>query len=171
MGKLIGMFLVLSGIAGFLYSWILAQKTRHRRLEELIVFLQKSVFAMEEEKVRIIAYFENYRSRDVLLEELLQEIAQRLRQNQYPGGQLVWEEVFREKKEAWNCDEETFGMILAAGNGFFGKKRSENVCFLRRSLKQLEMQREKSKEKDTQERKVWIPVGMLGGIMLMIILI
>lgn len=171
MGKLIGIFMVMSGIAGCIYSWLSNQKTRHRRLEALLIFLQKSVYAMEEEKVRIIDYFENYRSQDVLLEETLQEIAQRLRQNCYPNGQQVWETIFIEKKEAWNYDEETFGMILAAGNGFFGKKRSENVCFLQRSLKQLELQGEKNKEKDTQERKVWIPVGMLGGIMLMIILI
>lgn len=171
MEKIVGMFLVMSGIAGCIYSWISSQKTKHRRMEELIIFLQKSVFAMEEEKVRIIDYFGSYRSKDSVLEETLQEIAHRLRQNCYPDGQLVWEDVIWEKKEEWNYDEETFGMILAVGNGFFGKKRTENVCFLRKSLKQLELQRDKNKERDTQERKVWIPVGMLGGIMLMIILV
>lgn len=171
MGKIIGMFCVLGGIASFLYSWVLEQKMRHGRLEELIIFLQKSIFAMEEEKVRIIDYFEEYKSRDEILEETLKEIANRLRKNVYPNGQLVWEEVFWEKREAWNYEEETFGMILGVGNGFFGKKRSENLCFLKKSLKQLELQMDKSKEKAAQERKVWIPVGMLGGIMLMIILI
>ena len=171
MGKVIGMICVLGGIASFLYSWVLEQKKRHGRLEELIMFLKKSIFAMEEEKVRIIEYFEGYKSRDAVLEDTLKEIAKRLRRNVYPDGQVVWEEVFWEKKADWNYEEETFGMILAAGNGFFGRKRSENLCFLRKSIKQLEMQRDKSKEKDAQERKVWIPVGMLGGIMLMIILI
>ena len=171
MEKMMAMFCILGGIAFLLYNWVLEQKQRHSRLEELIIFLQKSIFAMEEEKVRIIDYFEGYQSRDIILKESLQEIAGRLRQNVYPSGQMIWEEVFWEKKNEWNCDEETFGIILAVGNGFFGKKRSENVCFLRRSLKQLETQRDKSREKDAQERKVWIPVGMLGGIMLMIILI
>ncbi len=171
MWKAIGMMCLFGGIVSFLYDWVLRQKMRHNRLEEFIIFLQKSSFAMEEEKVRIIDYFESYRSRDCVLEETLKEIANRLKKNIYPNGQMVWEEVFGEKKEKWNYDEEILSLILAAGNGFFGKRRSENLCFLRKSIQQLEMQRDKQREKDAQERKVWIPVGMLSGIMLMIILI
>lgn len=171
MGKEIGMIGLFGGILFFLYNWVMEQKMVHRRLDELIIFLQKSVFAMEEEKVHIIDYFAGYRSRDTVLEETLQEIACRLKQNIYPNGQMVWEEVFMEKRNKWNCDEEIFSVILAVGNGFFGKKRNENLCFLKKSLQQLETLRDRQKEKDTQERKVWIPVGMLGGIMLMIILI
>ena len=171
MGKMIGCLCLLGGIASLLYSWVIEQKMQHKRLEEFILFIQKSIFAMEEEKVRMIPYLQGYKSKDEGLNETLQEIASRLQMNIYPNGQMVWEEVFWEKKRVWDYDGEIFDVILTVGNGFFGKKRSENVCLLRKSIKQLEMQRDKRKEKDTQERKVWIPVGMLSGIMLMIILI
>lgn len=171
MGKIVGMFLILGGIASFLYHWVMEQKNRTRRLEEVLIFLQKSIVTMEEEKIRIIDYLESYRSRDNEFEESLKKVADQLRKNIYPNGQMVWELVFEEKAMTWNCNEELFGILLAIGNGLFGKTRNENLCFLRKSLKELEVQMEKGKEKDAQERKVWIPVGMLGGIMFMIILI
>lgn len=171
MEKVIGIAGLFGGIIWFLYEWVKQQKLHNRRLGELIVFLQKSIFAMEEENIRVIDYLEGYRSPDIKLEETLKEIARRLRQNIYPSGQSVWEAVFWEKKDAWNFSEEIFELILAMGNGFFGRTRSENLCFLRKSLVELESQQKKQKEKDAQERKVWIPVGMLSGIMLMIILI
>lgn len=171
MGKIVGAICLMGGIVSLLYSWLQEQRVRHQRLEEILIFLQKSIFAMEEERVRVIEHLEGYQSRDKLLEETLREVAIRLRRNIYPSGQQVWEEVFREKMHSWGYEEETFDVILSIGNGLFGKKRSENVCFLQKSLRQLEQLKRKQMEKDMQERKVWIPVSMLSGIMLMIILI
>ena len=108
MGKIIGSLWLLGGIASLLYSWVSEQKRWNRRLEEFLVFLQKSIFAMEEEKVRVIEHLRGYRSRDEVLEDTLQEIADRLQMNIYPSGQMVWEEVFLEKKSAWDYDREIF---------------------------------------------------------------
>ena len=127
MGKMIGLFCILGGVAYLLYQWVLEQKCRQRRVEEVVVFLHKTIFAMEEEKIRIIEYFENYISKENLLEESLREIAKRLRQNVYPNGEIVWETVFWERKKEWNLDADTFDILLGIGMGFFGKKRSENI--------------------------------------------
>ena len=171
MGKIIGMFFVLGGIMFLLYNWVLEQKSGNRKIGELVVFLQRSLFAMEEGKMQIIEYLKNYSSREKLLEETLCEIAKRLEQKIYPNGEGVWEQVFWEKRQEWNLDEETFEIVLGLGKGFFGKKRGENVSFLQRGMMRLEERQAKKREKDAKERKVWIPVSMLGGIMLMIILV
>lgn len=171
MGKVIGILLLFSGIVGFLYDWIKAQKVRQNRVEEFLVFLHKAMFAMDTENIKLIPYFYQYKSEDEVLSETLQEIAYRLQQNIYPEGRSVWEEVFREKEQNWDLDEETFGFIINAGNGFFGKNRSENICFLQKGIKEIELQEKKNKEKNAQERKVWVPVGMLSGIMVVILFI
>lgn len=171
MGKIIGLFLFLCGIGYLLYSWILEQKKQNKRILDMIVFVQKSLFVMEEERVQIVDYFQTYRGGGNILEDTLQEIARLLDQKIYPEGEMVWEAVFREKEQEWNLDEEIFDIILGLGKGFFGKKRSENVAFLRKGLLELEQQQKKKKERDAKERKVWIPVGMLGGMMFVIILI
>lgn len=171
MGKIIGMLGILAGIAYLLYLWILEQKSKHRRMEELIVFLQRSIFAMEEERIYIIDYFKNYVSREKILEESLHEIAEDLEKNVYPDGRMVWENVFLRKKQEWGLDAYTYEIVTGMGKGFFGRCRGENVCFMQRDLLKLEEQLGKRRETDAKERKVWIPVGMLGGIMLMIILV
>ena len=179
MGKIVGILLVLGGVAGCLHSWMIQQKERQMMLEELIRFLQKSVFAMEKEKIKIVEYFARYKAVDSgmearnehVLERTLQEIAKRLASNTYSNGLLAWEEVFEEEEQNWTLDKETFEVLLCAGNGFFGRSREENVCFLQKSIQELEKRQEKIKEKDTQERKVWIPVGMLGAVMITILFI
>ena len=171
MGKVIGSVSLFVGIIGFLYSWVMEQKRQQQHMEEVLLFVQRSIYAMEGEKIRIIDYLENYDSRDTLLKDTLREIARRLRLHSFPDGRLVWETVFMEKQLSFGMDEESFAIVLALGNGFFGRRREENASILRRSLRQLEEQGKRRKELDANARKLWIPVGMLGGIMLMIILI
>lgn len=171
MGKIIGMGLVLAGIAGMLYSWVTMQKQRVRRMEICIAFLQKTIFAMKEENIKIIRYLESYESRESVLDATLQEVASRLRQNVYPDAVLVWQEVMHEKKDVWNVNDDVFEVLLEIGQGLFGRTLEQNICFLEKSLKRLEKLNGHVRETDAKERKVWIPVGMLGGIMLILIFI
>lgn len=177
--KAIGILLVLGGTVGILYSWICSLKERERKIEEFIIFFQKSIGAMETEKIRVIDYFEKYASQNTkgtnmetqVLQTSLLEIARRLATNTYPNGQMVWEEVFTEEKQNLSFDQETFSIILQAGNGFFGRSREENIRFLKKTVRELETQQKKLAEKDAKERKVWIPVGMLGAVMLAILFV
>ena len=167
--KIVGILLLLGGTLGVLYSWICGLKERERKLEEFILFFQKSIGVMETEKIRVIDYFEKYASQE--LQTSLVEIARRLASNTYPNGQIVWEEVFMEEKQNLSFDQETFSIILQAGNGFFGRSREENIRFLQKTVKELETQKKKLMEKDAKERKVWVPVGMLGAVMLTILFV
>lgn len=171
MGKIIGIILILGGIAGGLYQWMEIQKERQKRVEEFSLFLHKSMFAMETEKIKVIDYFAKYISQDSRITESLHEIASRLKQNIYPNGQLVWEEVLKEKEQEWNLEHEVFQVILKSGTGFFGRSLEENICFLKKQIKELEKEQQKIKEKDAKERKVWVPVSMLSGVMLAILFI
>lgn len=167
MGKIVGIVLVLGGIAGGLYQWIELQKERQKRVEEFCLFLHKSIFMMESEKIKVIDYFAKSVTCDSRITDALQEISKRLSENIYPNPQSVWEEVLKEQD--WNLDEEMFSIILKSGNGFFGRNREENSSFLKKQLEELEKQKIKGKEKDAKERKLWIPVGMLSGVMLVIL--
>lgn len=167
--KVIGILLVLGGMAGVLYSWICSLKDRERKIEECILFFQKSIAVMEKEKIRVIDYFEKCTSQT--LYTYLLEIARRLASNTYPNGQMVWEEVFMEEKGKLSFDQETFSILLRAGNGFFGRSREENIRFLQKSVRELETQQRKLAEKNAKERKVWVPVGMLGAVMVAILFV
>lgn len=173
MWKVIGCVLLLVGMAGGLYSWVLEQKEKEKRLEQFLRFLQKSLASMKTEKIRVVEYFSKYvetyllSERESILADALEDISKRLATNTYPNGQMVWEEVFQ--VDAWNFDREIYSIIVQAGNGFFGRSRVENISFLEKSIRDFEIQQKKLKEQNVQKRKVWIPVGMLGTVMLVII--
>lgn len=171
MEKYLAFGLFFYGVASMLYQWVCRQKLRQNRVEVFVVFLQKSLYAMENERMRLIPYLMEYQGGDEVFTDTLREIGRRLGQNEYPHGDMVWEEVFLEKKEQWNCDEETFLLLLNAAYGFFSGSRNVNMCFLQKSIQELELQLKKRKEKDAQERKVWLPLGMLGSVMFLILFI
>lgn len=169
MGKIIGSFLVLGGIFGCLHQWMEVQKERQKRMEEFCLFLHRAIFAMESEKIKIIDYFETYQSTDLQVTKTLHEIANRLKECVFPSGSMVWEMVFQEEEKNWNLEKESFSLIQSTGCGFFGRNRAENISFLKKKLEALEKQQIKQKETDTNERKIWVPVSLLGGIMLTIL--
>ena len=177
MWKLLGIFLTLGGVGGILYSWVMEQKDRQMRVDVFLLFLQKSLSVMKSEKIIVATYFQRVIEQDMffqnpkneILHRTLEEIIRRLSLHTYPSGQMVWEEVLREKEQDWNLDKETFETLVQAGNGFFGRSREENIRFLNKSIEDLEQHQVRLKEKSVQERKVWIPVGMLGSIMLVIL--
>lgn len=179
MWKFVGIVFIFCGVAGVLHNWICEQREIQNRLENMVLFLQKSLYVMRTEKIKVVDYFERYiqqnktqgGKKDIELEYILDQIKNRLSTNTYPNGQMVWEEVFMEDKQRLHFDRDVFSIIVQAGNGFFGKSREENISFLERSIRQLEQQQEKLKERQTQERKVWIPIGMLGSVMLVILFV
>lgn len=169
MGKVIGIVLIFGGIIGVLYQWMEQQKVKEKCVEEFCIFLHKSIYMMQSEKIKVIDYFAKYSTHDSRIADALQEISKRLNKNIYPNPQSVWEEVLKDQK--WNLDEDIFSIIIKSGNGFFGKNRAENISFLKRQLAYLEAQQMKQKEKNAKERKVWVPVGILSGWMMVILLI
>ena len=171
MWKIIGIILFGAGLMGEVYEWIAKNKSREKRLEEMSFFLKKARYAMEEEKVRWIPFFKNYKSKDTVVTQTLHNIAQCLEEHRYPYGEDAWKAVFLEKKREWNCKEACFQMLMQMGNAFFGRSRQENADFMERYSNQLEEWIKKEKEQFTEERKVWIPVSLLGGVMIVIMLV
>lgn len=176
MWKCIGIFSLLGGTAGLLYNWSKEEKEKIRRLEAVLRFLEKSVYVMQREKIKLSDWFAKYIEQELsvptnsnrILACSLREMTRRLSANTYPNGQMVWEEVFKEEEQNLNFDHEVFQCIVQAGCSFFGRSREENVSFLQKSIRELEQHRSRMIKMSAQERKVWIPVGMLGAVMLVI---
>lgn len=171
MWKLVGIVLFGIGVIGELHEWITRNKNRQKRLDEMIVFLTKARYAMEEEKVRWIPFFLNYKSQDEIIMQTLCEIVKRLQEHRYPYGEDAWKAVFLEKKTSWDCKEESFQVLLQLGGAFFGRSKQENGEFMDSYIRQLKECKKREKEIFAEEKKVWIPVSVLGGVMLVIMLV
>ena len=169
--KIAGIFIIGIGIAGMLSDWIRRNKNRHKRLEAIISFFRKTVYAMEENKVHWIRYFEEYEGNDTCLEEGIHSVSQRLKENRYPKGELAWQEAFLERKSELDLSKETFETLLASGTAFFGKSQKENVELMRMHIRLFTDCSKKEKQEFAEKKKMWIPLSALGGVMIVIILI
>ncbi len=169
MGKsLVCIGLFLGGIAYMLYSWVAEQKKRERQLEELIFFLEKLNFAMKERKCRVISFLESYPAREESFARLLKALEASLKYHRYPRGEEAWVAAVKDQGYL-SYKEELQDLVLKAGGGIFGMNLEENVHFLKISIKELKDYAKKEKQKVCNDRKVWIPVSLLGGAMLIII--
>lgn len=169
--KIIGIIIMVIGMGGFIRDWILRHITRRKRMEELLSFFRKAVYAMEETHTPWIRFFEEYESRDECVAESIHEVARRLKENRYPKGELAWRDVMTERKVVWDFSKAAFELLYNSGNAFFGKSQKENLELLRLYIRLLFDCKEQESKEFAEKKKVWIPVGALSGVMIIIILI
>ena len=62
----------------------------------------------------------------------------------------IWEMVLKEEEKNWNLDSAIFEVVLKCGIGFFGRRREENVSFLKKQLEELERLQISQKQRDTK---------------------
>ena len=169
--KIMGIIMMITGIIGFIGDWTMRHITRRKRLDEILLFLRKAVYALEETHTPWIRFFEEYEGRDICVVESIHEVASRLKENRYPKGELAWQDAMTERKETLDLSKEAFELFYNSGDAFFGKSQKENLEQLRLYIKLLFECKEQECKEFAEKKKVWIPVGGLGGLMVIIILI
>ena len=171
MEKLLGVVFLGIGIGGSIYEWLMRHLTRKRRMNMLLDFLRSVRFTMEESNIFWISFLEEYISEDALLQDTCREVAKRLKEHTYPKGELAWQTVVKEKEAQWDLSPAAMEILLDLGKGFFGKTRKENLDVIVMHIRLLQECKEKEHTEFGEKKKIWIPVGLLGGVMLVIVLI
>lgn len=169
--KLIGVALVMASACGMLFSWEAGERARIGRMKELQRFLGRTYYAMQTEHVRIIAYAQQYRSRDEALENTLRRLAKLLMENTYATGELAWNAACGAERKNWGFGEEAWELLLSCGTALFGRNLEENLYALSGMNKRIEKWIEEESCAFAEKRKVLAPVGLLGGVMLIVILL
>lgn len=169
--KIIGIGFMVIGIVEYIYDWISRHIARSKRLEDILIFFRKAVYAMEETHTPWIRFFEEYQGRDTRITDSVHEVARRLKEHRYPKGELAWRDVMSEKKEVLDFSKEAFELLYNSGDAFFGKSQKENLEQLNLYIKLLYECKEQERKEFAEKKRVWIPVGALSGVMIIIILI
>lgn len=169
--KVIGIFVILIGTIGAIYSWKESQHMQIRHLKELCRFFQRARYRFEAEKLACVDFFSTYQTDDEALNKMLKSLVFFLNSHQYPTGEAAWDEAFTKNRDLWGLSKEATEIVLSSGKAFFGKNLAENIeqmgIYEKQLSDYLSLQRKIFQEKN----KVFTPVGFLGGIMLVIILI
>lgn len=182
--KLLGILILLSGVLGELYSWNERKKRRIKQLECYEAFLKHAIYALETEKIHMqellyqaiasrkaLVGSENTVEYERILALVLEDVLQHMRGHTYPSGVILWKEVWNSHREEWNVDASNWTLILDTGNAFYGNHLKENLEYLRTLQELLKEGIQEEKNKWKEKQKVFTPVGILGGIMIVIILL
>ena len=79
--------------------------------------------------------------------------------------------VFKEWEKKFALKEEAGHTLRAAGDAFFGENSQENLRCMQGCRQRMEKCVEKEREEFVRQRSVYMPVGMLTGLMLVILLV
>lgn len=170
--KLLGCVLIMTGVSGFGLS-ISCQMRKH--LEQLIAF-QEILYAltceMKHFKKPLAEAFDTVaENREGGYRTVLKSVAVRLREFENAKGSKIWEESFRQEKEAFLFTKEELDIILRTGHFL----DAPDVETQRRDLEiyesQIEHKIEEIQGEIKEKRKIYMYGSVLGGIFLIILLI
>lgn len=170
-GKLMGIICILVGCAGVLLSWQERKRRQQAFMGECIRLFARWKYAISREHMRLYDFLEEYECRVPEMEEFLRLLKARLMTNTFPSGNQVWQNLLMEKREVLPLGEEAYRIFLDAGDAFFGDSSEE--CLRCVKVCEEQMEETMAEEKRDMERKwkVYMPVGMLGGTILIILFI
>jgi stage III sporulation protein AB len=169
--KMAGGFLVMTAIVGGLYSW--REKKRHGILQmrEVVQFYIRAHYAMEIEKMSMPEFFEEYHTKEAILQQFLDALTKMLQNHQCPTGEEAWERACQETFAQWFMPEEIWEVFLHSGKAFFGSNLQENLLHMDAAKEQMQLEITQEKQQLTEKQKVFFPVGILGGVFVILVLI
>lgn len=173
--KLFGAFLIMGASAGLLWEWRTCYRKRICQMERICAFYRMAIQEMEVNRTHMPVFFLRYarmheKKGDVLV-EMVKQMATFLKERTFPTGEKAWEEAFHLTEGKWCLSGEEKEWFLESASAFFGNHLSENVEKLECYEKRLQNHCRNIREEYLQKNKVWTPVGMLLGVMVIVILL
>lgn len=171
MGRLLGTILILCGSAGCLFSWRENEKKKQAFMEECIRMFAQWNYALEKGHMRLYDYLEYYDTDWNEMRTLLSGLKNRLSQNCYASGKKAWQEVLVMHKKILPVKGEAYEILVSASDSFFGNSSMESQRCIKICKERMEEELVRYRKEYAGKKKVYMPLGMLLGLMLIIFLI
>lgn len=171
MDKLIGMLLILFGCAGMLYHWYERQRRRQRTIAAFFHLFTSWEYCLMCQKVRLKDFLAQYTGREPQIQVFLAGLLEAVETCRYPSGDELWRQALGSGQVMLDLDAELLELLLPAGEAFFGTNQRENIQCAHASGERLRERLAQERAQFSQKQKVYLPVGMLGGVLLVIFLL
>jgi stage III sporulation protein AB len=140
-------------------------------MEEWIRLFVRWDYGLRSEHSRLYPFFEQYETGHREISDFLAEVCRRLQLNCYPSGQQVWQQVLKEKRKELLLSGEAYEIVRQAGDAFFGGSSRENLHTVHICRERMEQCLAGARGALAGKRRVCIPAGMFGGVVLIILLL
>lgn len=171
MARIFGTVLILAGCAGFLYKWAEGEKARQRMAGEWIRLFVRWGYALEQEHVRLYDFLSFYETADASMQAFLDEVCICMRNHQNPSGQKIWQDCLQKHKRELQIGQEGWEILTSAAGAFYGESSAENLRCNEICRKRMEKFLAESRLEFFKKQRVYLPVGMLTGVVMIILLV
>jgi hypothetical protein len=161
----------MAGCAWGIVCWLEGERRRLAMMEECIRLFAQWDFALRSGHIRLYQFLEQYESGQPEFEKALAEVSRLLRQNCYSSGREVWLCVMGERRKKLSLSGEAYEIFLKAGDAFFCGSSGESLHTMASCRERMEACLTKARGELAGKRRVYIPMGMLGGVVLIILLV
>lgn len=171
MGKLTGIALILCGCGGILVNWYERQKQRQSTAAAFLQLLASWEYSLEREKMRLSDFLEQYTTGNERMDGFLETLNLTLKTCSFPTGDALWRAVLEQYRETLDMSDAIWEFMCSASGAFFGSNRKESMQCSEATRRRIEEQFAEERREFVRRQKVYMPVGMLGGVLLVILLI
>jgi hypothetical protein len=168
--KIMGALLITAGSAGVISCWLETEKKRQILAGEWIKLFVRWEYALKCRK-RVYDFFENYDTDLIQIKTFIAEVCRRLRSNTYPSGNAAWLEVLNEQKRELIPNAEGYEIIAHSADAFFCGSSEESLNNIRACRERMERCLKEMRCELVGKKRIYIPAGMLGSAVLIILLI
>jgi hypothetical protein len=182
--KLIGSAVVVAACAGILQSWRRDCILRIHEMEQLCDLYRSARQRMQTEHITMPSFFRQYASAlaekksgtsvantagNSAVTEFAGTFAGFLEERAYPTGELAWQEAVR--RTGWHLRREDRQILEWSGGAFFGRNLSDNLKKLDGYEAQMKECCQRAKSDFAEKNRVFTPVSLLLGALLVIVLL
>lgn len=168
--NIIGCTGIILGTIGMLWVWEEQQLSKRRFFQEMYHMFRRGKYELVGLQRRCIDFFMEYQSpRKEIMEACLQ-IAGKLSRHEVATGEQAWNSVWEDTIKQLYLTKEEREILLVSGAAFFGKNLKETEELFLVYQGQYEQLAKQCRKMHLERRKVVLPVGALGGMMLIILL-
>lgn len=171
MGRIVGGVLILCGCAGLLACWM-GRETSTQKLEaDWIRLLLQWEHVLEQEHLRLYDFFCACQGLPET-KAFLKEVCARMDAHDEPDGKVLWRQAFfHTYKGFFTGIGEADEILLSAADAFYGDSREENLHCAKVCRKRLEACLAETRREYAKKRRVYMPAGMLSGVIMIILLV
>ena len=128
-------------------------------------------YALEQEHVRLYDFLSFYETADASMQAFLDEVCVCMRNHQNPSGQKIWQDCLQKHKRELQIGQEGWEILTSAAGAFYGESSAENLRCNEICRKRMEKFLAESRLEFFKKQRVYLPVGMLTGVVMIILLV
>lgn len=171
MGRSIGIVLILIGCAGSLLQWMEGEKQRQSLMAEWVRLFARWEYVLKQQPVPLYEFLHFYETDLQPVHTFLEDVCTDMRMHACPSGKQIWQENLRRHKKTLRADGEMWEILLTAARAFYGESSMENIRCSVLCQKRTEQHLADTRAEFARKKRVYMPVGMLTGVVLVILLV